>query len=164
MNKMCIPQNMRTTILLLSLLTIFPAAAADTKVGDITISNPTVRATPGGAKVGAGYLVMRNTGTVADRLVRIESPVAERVEVHSTVHEGGVARMREREGGVPVAPGGESPLAPGGDHLMFSGLKAPFKVGETITATLVFERAGSVMVTFPVEPLGGNPNKGHGAH
>jgi len=93
--------------------------------------------------------------------MRIESPAATRVEIHSTVREGDVVRMRERESGVPIPAGGEARLAPGGDHLMFNGLKAPFKVTEPVTATLVFERAGSVSVTFPVEPLGGHGHRTH---
>lgn len=77
-----------------------------------------------------------------------------RVEVHSTVREGDVFRMRERESGVLIPAGGVARLAPGGDHLMFNGLKAPFRAKERVNATLVFERAGSVSVTFAVEPLG----------
>jgi copper(I)-binding protein len=39
-----------------------PAWAAGFKTGNVII-DPAVRATPGGAKVGAGYLTIRTTGS-----------------------------------------------------------------------------------------------------
>ena len=39
-----------------------PAWAAEFKTGNVII-DPAIRATPGGAKVGAGYLTIRNTGS-----------------------------------------------------------------------------------------------------
>lgn len=47
---------MRTEILTLSLLGALPAGAAEIKAGDLTINDFRVRARPGGAKVGVGYL------------------------------------------------------------------------------------------------------------
>jgi copper(I)-binding protein len=47
---------------------------------------------------------------------------------------------------------------------MFNDLKAPFKVGEPVTGTLVFERAGRVPVNFIVEPIGGAQGQNHAAH
>jgi len=72
--------------------------------------------------------------------------------------------MHEREGGLALPPGSEVRLTPGGDHLMFVDLKAPFKVGEVVAATLVFERAGPTPVTFTVDPIGGRPAASHGSH
>ena len=46
-----------------------PAAAEDVKAGDLVISQAWSRATPGGAKVAGGYLVIENKGTAPDRLV-----------------------------------------------------------------------------------------------
>jgi hypothetical protein len=42
-------------------------------------------------------------------------------------------------------------LAPTGNHLMFVGLKRPFKAGERIPAALGFEHAGTVNVDFVVQ-------------
>ena len=42
-------------------------------------------------------------------------------------------------------------LEPGGLHVMFMGIKAPFKEGESFPATLNFEKAGAVDVQFNVE-------------
>jgi periplasmic copper chaperone A len=43
-------------LVMLILLAALPASAAEIKAGDLTINDFHVRATPGGAKVGAGYL------------------------------------------------------------------------------------------------------------
>ena len=111
----------------------------------IKIEDPWARATPPGAKVGAGY--MRIAGG-PDRLVGASSPAAGRVELHVTVKEGDVMRMREVKAyDIPVE------LKPGGAHLMFVDLKAPFKEGTRVPVTLRFEKAGEMKVELPVRAL-----------
>src|SRR3954454_9756286 len=149
-------QAMRVPLLALAVLgAAVTASAEEFRVGDLLIAHPAVRATPGGAKVGAGYFAVRNIGPTPDRLVAIESPAAGRVEIHASGAENGIASMRELTDGLPVPAGGEATLSPGGNHVMFVDLKAPFRTGETVAGTLIFERAGRVPVTFAVEPIGG---------
>ena len=69
-----------------------PAQAHDYKVGSLTIAHPWVRATPGGAKVGAGYLTITNTGDKPDRLVGGAVSGAARVEIHVTSNAGGIRK------------------------------------------------------------------------
>ena len=58
-------------------------------------------------------------------------------------------------------PAGETvKLKPGGLHVMFMGLEDPLTEGENIPATLVFENAGEVEVTFNVEARDGD-HSGH---
>jgi periplasmic copper chaperone A len=90
------------------------ALAEEFRVGDLLIAHPAVRATPGGAKVGAGYFAVRNIGPTPDRLVAIESPAAGRVEIHALGAENGIASMPELTDGLPVPAGGEATLSPGG--------------------------------------------------
>ena len=54
------------------------AVAAEFKAGDISIEAPWSRATPGGAKVAAGYLTIKNGGAAPDRLVSATADIAER--------------------------------------------------------------------------------------
>ena len=56
--------------------------------------------------------------------------------------------------GVEIPPGQTVTLEPGAMHVMFMGLGAPFVAGETVAATLVFEKAGRVEVEFNVQPRG----------
>src|SRR5581483_10371974 len=115
-------------LLALLLLTV-PAAAHDYKLGALEISHPWARATAPTAPTGGGYLSIKNTGTMPDRLMSVSSPAAKTVQVHEMKMEGNVMRMRELDGPLEIKPGETVTLAPGGFHLMMMGLKAPLKQG-----------------------------------
>ena len=51
--------------------------ASDYDVGSIHIAQPWARATPKGAKSGAGYLTITNNGSTADRLSCVSSDASE---------------------------------------------------------------------------------------
>ena len=136
-------------------------AAEDYAIGSLQIGNPWARATPTGSTVGAGYLTITNKGTAADRLIGGSAAPASRFEVHTTVVEGGVAKMRPLKG-LEVKPGETVELKPGGMHVMFIGLKQPLKQGQRVKGTLVFERAGTVEIEFAVQPVGAPA--GHTGH
>ncbi|QJP17081.1 copper chaperone PCu(A)C [Starkeya sp. ORNL1] len=137
------------------LFTAHGAFAHEYKAGDLEIAHPWVRMTPGGAKVGGGYVTIENHGTAPDRLVAVTSDVADHVEIHQMSEKDGVMTMRMIEGGVEVPANGKLALSPGGYHLMMIGLKQPLKQGERIKGTLTFEKAGTVAVEFAVEGMGG---------
>lgn len=131
-----------------------PAAAADVKAGDLQITTPWTRATPKGAKVGGGYLVITNTGKTADRLTAGSSDISERFEIHEMTMTDGVMKMRPLASGLEIKPGQKVELKPGGYHIMFMDLKKPLAQGDTVKVTLTFEKAGKVEVEFPVAALG----------
>jgi copper(I)-binding protein len=128
-----------------------PAAAHAYDVGALHIGHPWTRPTPNGASTALGYLTVTNHGTSPERLLGGASPVSATLTAHTMSMSGGVMRMRALPGGYPIAPGATLTLGPGADHLMFEGLKRPFKLGERIPATLRFARAGSVKVEFVVQ-------------
>ncbi len=129
---------------------LFAAAPA---WADVRIENAWTRATPPGAKIAAGYMMIRNTSASADRLVSASSPGAEKVQTHITVTERDISRMREVKG-YEVPANGAFELKPGGAHLMLVGLKAPLKEGERVPLTLKFQHAGEVKLELEVRPLG----------
>jgi periplasmic copper chaperone A len=137
------------------------AAAQTVKAGPLTLAQPWSRATPGGAKVGGGYLTITNAGPAPDRLVGGSFPLASKVEVHEMRVDGDVMRMKPVEGGLEIGPGATVELKPGGFHLMFMDLKEPLKEGQTIKGTLVFEKAGSVAVEYAVRGMGGAASSEH---
>lgn len=139
------------------------ASAGQVKAGSLSIAQPWAPATPGAAKVAGGYVTIVNTGE-ADRLIGGTFAEAGRVEIHEMSNTGGVMRMRELERGLPIEARATTELKPGGFHMMFMDLKRPLKAGETVAGTLVFEKAGSVPVTFEVRPLGSNAGGGHHHH
>lgn len=130
------------------------AVAHEYKAGSIEIDHPWSRATPGGASVAAGYLVLKNTGAAADRLVSATAPFAGRVEIHEMAVKDGVMTMRPLPAGVEIPAGATVALKPGGYHIMFLDLKTPLKEGTKVDGTLTFEKAGTVAVQFQVDPVG----------
>ncbi len=129
------------------------AWAADYKVGDMTIHSPWARATFAMAKTGVAYVTIRNEGNQADRLVAVSADVAKKTGLHESLMEDGVMKMRPA-GAVEIPAGGMAMLEPGGYHIMFMGLIAPFKEGESFPLTLVFEKAGRIDVIVDVLKAG----------
>ncbi|MBU2532574.1 MAG: copper chaperone PCu(A)C [Alphaproteobacteria bacterium] len=128
--------------------------AAEAKAGNLIIDTPWTRATPGGAKVGAGYMAIINTAGEVDRLTGAASPIAERVEVHSMSMDNGVMRMRRIDEGLEIKPRSVTALKPGGYHLMFIGLKKKIAEGDEIPVELTFEKAGTVDLKLTAAAIG----------
>lgn len=124
--------------------------------GGLRIEQAWARATPPMATVVAGYLVVVNDGDTPDRLLRIDSGIAQRIEMHRTVNAGGMMRMRPIEGGAVVPAHGRLQFAPGGNHLMLIGPAHPLVAGQTFEAMLVFEHAGARRVEFQVRGMDGD--------
>ena len=136
--------------------------AADVRAGDLLISQTWSRATPGGAKIGAGYLTIENKGGAPDRLVAVSGQVAGKIEIHEMAVNNGVMTMRPVEQGLTIEPGKTVTLAPGGYHLMMMDLKSPLKQGDKVPLTLEFEKAGKVAVTLDVQAVGAKAPSGDG--
>jgi copper(I)-binding protein len=146
----------RSSVFALTLALVVGAAhalAQEFKAGDIVISTPWARATPKGAEVGGAYLTIQNKGATPDRLTGGSADFAT-VEIHEMKSENGVMEMREVTGGLAIPAHGSLGLAPGGYHLMLTHLAHPLTKGDTVKATLAFERAGPVEVEFKVVGVG----------
>lgn len=157
----------RTLAVALAVAFAVPALAHDYKIGDLVVDHPYARATPPGAPVGGGYMIVKNTGQSADRLVGANADFAGRVEVHEMKMSEGIMKMRRIEGGLEIPPGGEVVLKPGGYHLMFMKLTEQLAEGEKRKVTLEFEKAGRIEVEFSVEAISSSGKKemkhdGHG--
>lgn len=135
-----------------------PCAAAD-----IEVSGAFLRASPKMAQAGAGFLTITNTGTQEDRLVAAAATISKKVELHTHIKEGDLMMMRQVEA-IAVPAGGRAELKPGGDHVMFMGLHAPLKEGDTVPVTLTFEKAGPIEVKMPVKAMGAMAPMAHAGH
>ncbi len=133
------------------------------RAGDLEITAPWSRATPGGAKVAGGFMRITNRGQSADRLVGGSAEISGVFEVHEMRMDGNVMRMRALEKGLEIKPGETVELKPGSYHVMFIDLKKPLKVGDTVKGTLVFEKAGTVEITYTVQSMSSGGH-GHGQH
>ncbi|MFA6153267.1 copper chaperone PCu(A)C [Mesorhizobium sp.] len=145
-----------TFTLTLLLAMTHPLWAHEFKVGDIEIVHPWSRATPEGAKVAAGYLVLKNHGETADRLVAATGELAGVTQVHEmAVDANGVMTMKQLADGLEIPAAGEVALKPGSFHIMFMDLKKPVRQGQSFRGTLTFEKAGTVEVEYSVDAMGG---------
>ncbi len=86
-----------------------PALADMFEIGSVQI-----RATAPGMAVTGGYVSITNKGHADDRLVAASAGFAKRVEIHEMIHDNGVMKMRQREGGIHIPAGGTVTLKPGG--------------------------------------------------
>jgi copper(I)-binding protein len=136
------------------LLTLPRAQADEVKAGDLVITQAWSRATPGGAKIGGGYLTIENKGSAPDRLIGGSADIAGKVEVHEMAMNNGVMTMRPLDKGLTIEPGKTAKLAPGGYHLMMFDLKRPLKQGDKLPVTLEFEKAGKVKLSLDVQGIG----------
>ena len=151
---------MRTIALALSLaalaalvVTRSPAPAAAQAASAIRLENPWARRAPaqgghGGAN-GAAYVTIRNDGVEGDALVAAASDAAARVELHETVKDGDVMKMRPLPK-LGIAARDRVEMKPGGHHIMLLGLKRDLKPGDRVTVTLTFEKAGPMSIEAPV--------------
>lgn len=136
---------MRTALLIAVILALSPLSAMAEDA--VRINDPWARATILSSRPGAAYLTIESARD--DRLLTVESPVADRVMIHATENNDDINRMVHLDAldlpaGEPVA------LAPGGTHLMLMGLNERLTEGARFPLTLRFERAGEVTVTVPV--------------
>ena len=132
------------------------AMAADSQLGSLQISDAWIRASAAGQSSGAGYMVITNKSASPDRLLAASSPAAGRVEIHTTITEGGAAKMIEIKD-VVIPANGSAKFTPTGNHVMFLQIKGPFKDGEVVPVMLKFENAGEANVDFAVKPTTYNP-------
>ncbi len=107
-------------------------------------------ARPSQGTMGAVYFTLTNHSNSEDRLIEIQSPNAEAAEIHQTIEENGIMRMRPM-GEITLAPEERLQMAPRGTHLMLIGLKGPLQPGKTVQLTLIFEQSPPVEITIPVK-------------
>ena len=144
---------MRLAAAALLLLLATATLAHSHEKGDIEVHHPWSRATPPGAKLAVGYMEIRNRGSQPERLLSASTAAAKRVEMHVTLREGEIMRMRQ----VPSfeIPAGERfALRPGGSHLMLVGLTRSLEKGGRFRMTLRFERAGELEIELEVQEAG----------
>jgi copper(I)-binding protein len=98
---------------------------------------------------GAVYVTIVNRGTSADALVSATTDAAKTVELHETVQEGGVMKMRPLRR-FEVPGGGRLEMKPGGHHIMLMGLTRDLKPGDTVSVTLTFDQGGRMTLAAPV--------------
>lgn len=136
-------------VVLLAGCTAIPGANSTQPASGVTVSEPFARPSPSEGGNGGAFMTITSRGG-ADRLVGASSAWAQTVELHETINDGGVMKMRPVPAGFEVPASGALELKPGGKHVMLIGLTKPMVGGEEIEITLQFEKSGEVTVKVPV--------------
>lgn len=124
-------------------------AAGSALAGELSVTNAWSRSTPPGVTIGVAYFTLKNDTGKSDRLLKISSPIASKVQVHRTEILDGLARMRE-VAVLHVDAGQTLEFAPNGMHVMLMGLKKPLVEGQKFELELQFEVAGPRKVKVTV--------------
>ncbi len=127
-----------------------PALARDYTLGNLRIEHPYALPTPPGARTGGAYFTIENVGKAGDRLIRVSSPAALTVELHSMTMDGNLMKMRAIPA-LDIPAGSKVTLGTGGYHVMMTGLRQPLVAGNKLPLTLTFEKAGTIEVSAQVE-------------
>jgi copper(I)-binding protein len=126
-------------ILLLLLLILFPPQ------DNMKIKDTWLR--PSSEKMSSAlYFTIENSGETADTLFKVDSDIAERVEIHETYTEGEMMGMRKVEM-IVIAGKSSFELKPGAQHIMLMKLKKDVKEGDEANFILHFKRAGEISIT-----------------
>lgn len=163
--------NFMRVLFVSAAMTLAPVVAmAEAPAATMAVTDAYSFAVPAGAKTAAAFMTLNypqgGTAIVPDRLLRAESNVAGKVELHTTIIESDVMSMRPLDS-LPLPPTGSFALKPQGVHIMLMDLKKNFVAGESFPLTLIFEKAGSVAVEVDVRAPGDSPaveEKPHAHH
>ena len=101
---------------------------------------------------GVVYLTITNAGP-SDTLTAVSTPVADTAQLHRTIDDNGVMKMRAVQS-LPIGQGKSLTLAPGGYHIMLMGLKQALKQGDSFPVTLTLAKSGQITTTAMVEAAG----------
>lgn len=107
------------------------------------------------------YFVINNPTDAVDTLLSASTDAARGVELHISMKvepedmdsegiEGDVMRMVPQES-IEIPANSSVSLQPGGLHVMLIDLQQDLNEGESLELTLLFERAGEITLTVPVE-------------
>ena len=124
-------------------------AFAGTAADEVDVLDAWAREVPPVMSSSAGFLGLKNTGSVEHRLVSASSDAAGVAELHTHINNNGVMQMRPVEN-IPVAPGETTELKPGGLHIMLMMLTKPLVAGQQLNITLTFEDGSSKQVQAEV--------------
>jgi len=118
----------------------------------ISVEDAWGRPSPKVATTGAFYMVIRNQGGEADRLLGGRSPACGTVELHESYKTAeGAMGMRPVSGGfVEIPAGGQAEFKPGGLHVMCIDKLQDFQPGNQLPLTLQFEKSGEVTVQVAI--------------
>lgn len=123
-------------------------AASTSQGGGITVSDISARVT---TQNGAVFMTLKNGGTSDDVLVGAKTDVATTVELHETKMDENDVMTMSPVPNIPIPAGSSVTLKSGGLHVMLIEMQKELAVGDKISLTLTFEKAGPMTVEAEVK-------------
>lgn len=142
------------TIVLLALTACHPKAGEKPAVTDAWVRLPAVPDRP-----GAGYFTLKGARS-DDRLLRVDSAVVEKIELHEGMKVGDMMTMRPMTD-VPLPAGTTIAFAPGANHAMLFGVDSRITPGTAIPMLFTFSSGAKVEVEAKTVPAGGDMEEMH---
>ena len=116
---------------------------------NMVFRDPWIAAAPPGVSVQAAYMQLQNTGDNTVILTNIESLDFERVELHQSVMNDGMASMRHLEN-YKFHKDHTLKMTPGGYHLMLFKPKRRLQEGDSSELRFSFSNGEQIAITAPV--------------
>ena len=121
------------------------AAAHEYDVGNLKVEHPWLRAPVDGDNKAQFYAMLHNNGATPDKLIAVKSEKFGKAEIH------GDAKKLELITPIVLPPKSKVTLAPGGVYVTLLDIKKHLEVGWGLEMTLVFEKAGEVVVDAAID-------------
>lgn len=122
---------------------------AVTAHAEVDVHDPWIAEAPPAARSLAAFMGLENAGSTPRRLVAVEAPGFDRIELHQSTTEDGTHRMIKQDA-IRIPPGGRTELAPGGYHVMLIGVQEPLQAGDTVSMRLIFANDEVRAIEVPV--------------
>lgn len=129
----------------LGVFTAKSALAHEYDVGKLKVEHPWLRSPADGEKNGSFYAFLHNNGDAPDKLVAVKVEKFGKAVIH------GDAKNLELETPVVLPPKSKVTLAPGSVYVALLDAKKHLEVGWGLEMTLVFEKAGEVVIDAAIE-------------
>ena len=119
--------------------------AHEYEVGKLKVEHPWLRAPQDGDNKAQFYAVIENNGDAADRLIAVKSEKFGKAAIF------GDGKNLSTETPITIAPKQKVTLAPGGAYIGLLDIKKHLEVGWGLEMTLVFEKAGEVVIDAAID-------------
>lgn len=145
-------------------LVLFTFTFTVSAMDGLMVHNAHARATFAMAPTGAVYFSLMNHGAQSAKLtgVSVAETVASEAQIHTTIMDGDVMKMRQVTAGIDIEPHETVEFKPGGFHIMLMGLVNPLKTGESFELKLKF--ADGTSTTINVDVVEQSKGGGHHHH
>lgn len=121
------------------------ALAHEYELGKLKVEHPWLRAPLEGQKKAQFYAFLYNNGATEDKLIAVKSEKFAKAEIH------GDAKNLTLVTPIVLPPMQKLTLEPGGAYVELQDIKKHLEVGWGLEMTLVFEKAGEVVIDASID-------------